>query len=106
MNGLVIAPHSSLNLWNELPIVMKSISKKSNLDGFTYVKSNKKLNFTEIFYINEKKLLSSTTEEEILNINGIISRDRWLRNFEHQIAVTICTNIYQILNKILIKKKI
>jgi capsule polysaccharide modification protein KpsS len=104
MNGLVLAPHSSLNLWNELAIVMNSTNKEFNLDGFTYVRTNNDLKFRKIYYYDEKILQKETCEEKIMNINCIISRDRWLRNLEYNKAVTICFNIYSILEKILTEK--
>lgn len=104
MKGLVLAPHSSLILWNDLNIAMKYYNRDHKLDGFTYVKYDS-ISYNKIYYIKEEELSINTIENNISNINCIISRDRWLRNLDYKKSLKICNNIYNILDKVFKENK-
>jgi hypothetical protein len=106
MNILVIAPHSSLILWDKLQEVFKEADQCNEVFGLTFLEdiSKAKPYFKDIFQIKESEIkknkdIKSNMLECIPNINQIIIRDRWLDLMEKDKALLILENIYvEVLN--------
>ena len=101
MNILVIAPHSSLILWDKLQEVFKEADQCNEVFGLTFFEdiSKAKPYFKDIFQIKESEIkknkdIKSNMLECIPNINQIIVRDRWLNKMEKDKAFQILENIY------------